>query len=195
MSLSDWTDKKNGGQMVLTLDEVKEGLRSLEITSIVNDYAIKTLDQTETDTPADINVEFFFYLPGAANALLAHFFRYQDLNNYYSIQVRVKGSADSYIYLYLRESGNLSLIDSGTIPNPYLAWQKVKLRLCGLGDNVYVEVYTDTSGNEVFVLRDILAHGTAKFTGGGAYGVGFEEHSAGGNKVAYLDTTKVYYEI
>ena len=197
MSMSDWNDKKNGGQMALSTLHVKEGSRSLKIDTLTSDYGIKILTQSEADSPKSVNIEFWMFYPlitGTSPGFAPGFFRYQDLDNYYSVQIIAAPVAThtSTIRLYLREAGVLSSVDMlvKAIPHGFDEWFKCKLMFCEIAGTVYVEVYSEVLG--AWVYHGELTHHPAKFTGGGAYGVGFEETAMiiGGG---YLDTTKIYY--
>lgn len=194
MTMSQWNDKKNGGQMELSTDHVKEGSKALRTTVLQNDYAVKILTVTETDNPKEVTIEFWNYMGNQGNHYRnAHFFRYQDLNNYYSIESWQRLSNSCRATLFLREGAVLTQQDYGDVGGANQTWEKWKYIICEISNIIYVEIYLEVLGS--FVLKDTLTTSPAKFVGGGAYGVGFEvdADAGGGTEKVYLDTTKVYY--
>lgn len=192
MTMADWNDKKNGGQMVLTTEEVAEGNKSLKITPIGNDYGIKIRTITETDKPKNVNVIFYHYhwQYGPSFSNMANFIRYQDVNNYYSVVITIPSTGYIDFYLALREGG---VLDLGSAVRKMILgnrWYQWKIEFCEVAGTVYAYIYRGAPG--AWGLEAEFARSPAKFTSGGAYGVGFEALNVTPHR-CFLDTTEVYY--
>lgn len=194
MSLSDWTDKKNGAKMSLSGSQVIEGLKSLQIIDMAGDDVIKTLDKSEIDSPTAIVVEFWAYQgdPGSQTRTLGIFFRYQDNDNFYAAQIYCIGGLTDQMGFTLgkREAGVWSDAGKTYFGNFLGQWVKYKVKMCELGGTIHAELYREVDSSWVYVMEKTLS--PALWAAGGACGVG-SPNGAHGNQANYIDTTRIYY--
>ena len=194
MSMSDWNDKKNGGQMVLSVDRVYEGVKSLRIHCLSLDEVVKILNKSETDLPKHVNFDFWLYIyRGAYDASFSTFFRYQDLDNFYLVSFIQWFGASKFIF-GRKETGvyhwNAMHVLDANIKNQWVHW---KIEFCEISGTVYATLYKEVAGE--WVQKEAESQSPAKWASGGAVGVGAYQvdGSCGTDGFAYLDTTKIYY--
>lgn len=194
MSLSNWNDKKNGAQMYLQDVYKEEGAKSLLIDRLLGDYGVKILTQTETDLPTVVTVVFWGWWNYSTindNSYITHFFRYQDLDNYFSVTLCNNGTTSVTTRFEERVSGVLSLLDSNATPvSPTETWRRFKIEFYEDASNILVDIYKEVAS--AWVLQHQLSSSTKRWASGGAYGVGFEERGHNPD-FACIDTTLVYY--
>ena len=179
--------------MSLSATQVHEGAKSLEIKRNPNDEVVKILDQSETDNPESANLTFWLYLRYPNDyGEFGIFFRYQDLDNYY-VAYFIQMANQTQFRLGKKETGSLSWTDAHLLGNYINTWVHLKLMLCEIGGTVYAALYKEVSENWVFQTSRTMS--PAKWTSGGAIGVGARDRITYGPQVAcYLDDTKIYYD-
>lgn len=190
MSLSDWTDKAHGEHMVITTAQKYEGEKSLKVhAASSSDHAIKILDMSEAVNPKSVNVTFWFY-SNVTYGYLGHFFRYQDVDNYYVVTIKRAGTGSLRVYLSLMEGGIFTQGGDALITVDSTVWQHIKIEFCAVGGTVYATIYYEEGGE--WIEGAVRALSPEKFVSGGAYGVGYRG-IVNSNVDAYMDLTKVYY--
>jgi len=194
MSLSDWNDKKNGAYMVLSATQVYEGVKSLRTLCKNADEVIKILDKSEIDLPKSVAIDFWLFLRrGSFDSNFSMFFRYQDIDNFYLFRFQ-QWSTSTHFLFGRKETGvyywNADRTLDADVKNEWVHW---KAEFCELDGTVYLYLYKEVAGE--WVLKETESQSPAKFTGGGAFGVGAVEvgGNCGADGYAYLDITKIYY--
>lgn len=201
MSLSDWNDKKNGANMVLSTAQVHEGEKALEVKCITGDELIKILNMSEAANPKSVVFDFWAYLTRKSgtstirrNSNLSFFMRYQDVDNYYFFTLTGCGAYDViFTKLGVRKAGVFTWsAQSAGIGNVY-TWYHFKLEICEIGNVLYAYIYREEASE--WVLKAEMNLSPAEFTSGGAVGVGAVPfgYQCDPFYKAYLDYTKVYY--
>lgn len=192
--MSDWNDKIGGVDFALSTTHY-EGIKSLRLMLSAGDARkIKILTQTEADNPKSVNVDFWHNMGN--NMQYSLFFRYQDLDNYYMFTFgEIPGDLTNIrCRLGVRETGGDSwsaITDTGYASTGG-AWRHWKIKFCEIGGTIYANLFR---GNGSRDLCAELTQSPAKFTSGGAFGVGAHPVNcpACGGRNVYLDSTYIYY--
>lgn len=186
MALSDWTDKENGGNMVLDATHVYEGANALKVLPFAGGYVIKTLDISEDDLPAHVNFDFYTYWIGTSTTTF--YYMYQDLDNYYAFSFGpTVATSQTFARLGKKVAGVRTNGTTHYFANHNLnAWRHWKLEMCQAGSSIYALLYLD----DVYKITE--THGTVHWSNG-AVGLGVFYPLSGTNPV-WVDLTKIYYK-
>lgn len=195
MSMSDWSAKINGDKFSLDSGTKHEGNKSLKC--LIENKAILTLSQSETDSPASYTIDTWVRV--GVNDQTSFFFRYQDLDNYFRVILGCMIPQVNTIRVVLSKnlSGvytHTSITSTGLIND---IWRHWKIVACTAMDNFYIEVWYDSASSDVSPTWELKVTKTLpkEWSSGGAFGLGSDPYfcPACGGKTAYFDLTKVYY--
>lgn len=192
--MSNWQDELNGSAFVLSTTRKYEGAKSLRIHHPHAANAIKILTQTIAASPKHVNFDFWAFAEADDSSLAFGLVtRYQDVNNFYWIEMRFVHTGNVYFRVAYREAGadTEGAVDTSNAftKNSWVHW---KVLFCVISNTAYAYLYKEVSGSWVLMAESVLA--TEKFSGGGGAGIGcFPALSEYVGKYVYLDNTKIYY--
>ena len=197
--MSDWNDKANGGRMVLSETQKQAGLKSLRIDplQVTGNNLIKILIQSESDSPAHVNYEWYSYFAPADGYAtgLALYFRYQDTDNFYALMLAHYYSAASNLRVWFvkRVAGAETWGDFTQLAACKNQWTRWKAQLCVISDVAYALLYKEVASSWVLQLTKTIS--PELWSGGGGCGIGCMGYPCGtaANNYNYLDETKIYY--
>lgn len=193
MGLTDWTDKAGASSFSLVGSPVHTGSKALKLDNSLQQWAIKTLNQSETDAPEEATIKTQLYLENSSGAyyVAGFFFRFANTNNFFALVVYCKANGNIELGFFKKEGGGTSsqtIVSDWSSHGLFGAWHEWEVRFCETpAGTVNLEIYVDGA------FKYTSSRSESGLTAGGAVGVGANDVADTYAGDHYFDVTKIYY--